>query len=140
MNQLKIYVAGAMESISATQQKGWRNECKEYFRSFPQVSIIDPTRRVHESDLTVKEIFTMDLNDVEQSNLVLVDSRNIGPVWGTPCECFYAAHVLKKPVISWYNSEYPITKSRRVFQNVLFAAEFDSLEKALQHIEEHYIV
>jgi len=136
---MKIYLAGPMDYVDKETQCGWRRQCHEYFDDiYGNVKLLDPTRRTHEDDLSEREILTLDMWDVTQSDLLLVDAREFNaPSFGTACEVFYASYVLKKPVIGWYNEENKPTK-RRIFQNALFTRQFESLDDALQHIGSYY--
>jgi len=127
-----------MDFASDEQQLGWRHQCLELFAN-SEVKLLDPTRRPHDCGLTSKEIFQLDIIDVKQCDLVLVDNRNLGiPVFGTPCEVFYASHILGKPVIAWHDKDHAYKKSG-VFQDVLFTREFESLEEAADHIRAFYL-
>jgi nucleoside 2-deoxyribosyltransferase len=139
MKELKIYLAGPMDRVSNDEMCAWREKCHMYFQMFEGVRLLDPTRRPHEDDMNSREIFNEDLNDVRDSDLLLVDTRDLGkPQFGTPCEVFYASYILNKTVLGWFDLDHDPRKHKRIFQEVLLTNEFESLEKALEHIEVHY--
>jgi nucleoside 2-deoxyribosyltransferase len=129
-----------MDRASKDEMCGWRKKCHDYFQSIEVVNLLDPTRRPHEDQMNSKEIFNQDLRDVERSDIILVDTRDLGkPQFGTPCEVFYASHILNKTVLGWFDKEHDPRKHKRIFQESLLTNEFDSLEKALEHIEVNYV-
>jgi len=96
-----VYLAGPMEHVSLSESKGWRviatslleNNCK----------LLDPTRRVHNFDKRyMKRIFELDLRDIQESDIILanLDRPEIAK-HGTAMEVFYAAYVLRKPVVAF---------------------------------------
>jgi len=132
-----IYLAGPMDFATSEQQLNWRKIATNRLIA-NGFDILDPTKRPHTADLNNKEIFTLDMVDVEKSDLLFVDCRDLKiPIFGTPCEIFYASHVLKKPVIGWYDTEYK-PKGKRVFQEVLVHRTFSSLYLGLNHIVDFY--
>lgn len=138
---LTIYLAGPMDCISDSEMKGWREVCHEYFKSIEGVTILDPTRRPHENELTPTEIMLLDLKDIDRSDMLLVDTRDHGkPRDGTMCEIFKASWYDKKPVIGWYDDKLSPVGKTRIFMDALLTNEFGSLEKALEHVEGNYLV
>lgn len=133
----KIYLAGPMDFVSNTEQTSWRNIAKEKLSS--NFIILDPCRRPHTSDLNAKEIFNLDMEDVNNADLLLVDCRHHGvPTFGTPCEVFYASYVLKKPVIGWHDTEKPMS-GKGIFQQILIDRVFASLQQSLEHLTRYYV-
>jgi hypothetical protein len=128
-----------MDSISKSDQTGWRNYAKDYLINLG-IRSLDPCKRPHSKDcsLSDKEIVQLDLNDVLSANFLLVDSRhkNIS-MYGTPIEVFYANHILGKPTIGWYDEEHGYNDNS-IFQNVLLSNVFPSLDEALDHIGCYY--
>lgn len=141
MNFFTIYLGGPMDQVSHDVMTGWRTQVEQYFNNDVRdgfVKLLDPCRRPHTSRLTPKEIYTLDLIDVKNSDLILADIRYMPrETWGTSAEIFYATEVLGKPVIGWKGEE-PIT-ARRMFLNVMCHNQFEKLEDALEHIKEYYI-
>lgn len=140
MKQTIIYTAGPMDFVSQEEQRGWRDETNSFFKDYSDYfKVYDPGIRKHDADLNAKEIFIMDIKDVEKCDLVLADTRYLGkPQFGTPCEIFYASYILKKPVIGWFDEKHDPRKNKRIFLEALLTREFDSLQKALYHIENNY--
>ena len=132
-----IYLAGPMDAVTKEQQTGWRETCKMLVHDH-DIKVLDPCRRSHEDDLTHREIFELDMLDVEECDLIVADCRDYKkPTFGTPCEIFYASYILKKPVIGWYDFEYKPTNIR-VFQDALLTREFDNLYLAVDHVLDFY--
>jgi nucleoside 2-deoxyribosyltransferase len=139
MKKTIIYTAGPMDFYTQEEQRGWRDKTNSFFEHNNNFKVYDPGIRKHDADLTAKEIFIMDIRDVEKCDVVLADTRYMGkPQFGTPCEIFYASFILKKPVIGWYDKEHDPTTKKRIFQEALLTREFDSLDKALNHIHTNY--
>ena len=132
-----IYLAGPMDFVSEQNMTKWRDTATKKLQPYGYKTL-DPVRRPHHHKLTNKEIFNLDMIDIKDSDLLLVDCRDLKvPTFGTPCEVFYASYILKKPVIGWYDAKTdPFENS--VFQSVLFDRRFDSLSNALSHIVEFY--
>jgi len=136
MKKICCYLAGAMDNVSLSEMSNWRNEVKEHFKQDERFFFYDPCRRPHGTNLTPREIMLLDLKDIDNSDLILVDNRDLGKsTFGTPCEVFYASYIQNKPVLAWNDKE---TSRRGIFQKALFTHEFKSLEEALNHISEYY--
>lgn len=134
----KIYLAGPMDFATEEQQYAWRKQATNKLLKHG-MDTLDPTRRPHDCDLNIKEIFKLDLKDIEECELVLADCRQLNiPTFGTSCEVFYASYILKKPVIGWYDEHEP-PSGKSVFQEVLYDRKFGSLNKALDHIIKFYV-
>ena len=131
-----VYLAGPMDFATDEQMTGWRKESYRFLGL--DFEILDPVRRPHTCNLTDKEIFNLDMIDVRNSDILLVDCRDLGICsFGTPCEVFYAAYILNKPVIGWYDKETK-PSGKGVFQNALIDRRFESLSEALTHILRFY--
>jgi len=126
-------MAGAMDAVPREYQENWRKKAADLL-SYAGIQTLNPCRRPHDCDLTYKEIFNLDLQDVRNCDLMLVDNRKGIKTYGTPCEVFYASYVLKKPVIGWYGDESPFG----VFQDVLIDRQFPTVEEAVDHIIAFY--
>lgn len=141
MKELTLYTAGIIDSVIDQPEimEGWRNQTMDYFSMY-NVKVLNPTRRPHTADLNDKEIFNLDLKDINESDIILADCRlHQGKAqFGTPVELFYMNYILKRPVIGWYNGEEGY-RDRSVFQNVLVDRFFPSLEEALDHISTYYL-
>lgn len=136
--EFTIYTAGQMDFATIEEQTDWRNKTLDYFSNRSNVKVLNPTRRPHGCDLNDKEVFNLDLIDINNSHIILADCRKINkPMFGTPAEIMYFSYVLKRPVIGWYNKEEGYN-DKSVFQNVLVDRFFSSLEEALDHIATYY--
>ena len=144
---MKIYTAGMMDSVINNKSNedlswkmlDWRNKVTDYFTYREDIEILNPTRRSHNDDLNDKEIFNLDINDIDNSDLIIADCRLHEGLtqFGTPCEIFYFNHILKRPVLGWYNAEEGY-RERSVFQNVLVDRLFPSLDRLLDHVSAYY--
>ena len=97
-----VYLAGSMEHVSLEEAKGWRDIATEILESMDVVTL-DPTRRIHNFDKRyMKRIFELDLRDIQESDIILanLDNPTIAK-HGTAMEVFYAAYVLRKPVVAF---------------------------------------
>jgi len=85
-----------------------------------------------------REIVLRDLNDIDQSDLVLanIPKKRYSLMWGSPCEIMYA--FLKNiPVIVVTDDEEVRVHYWLVHQCVAF---FDNLEESLEYIEKFWFV
>ena len=97
-----VYLAGSMEHVSLEEAKGWRDIATEILESMDVVTL-DPTRRIHNFDKRyMKRIFELDLRDIQESDIILANLDNPTVAkHGTAMEVFYAAYVLRKPVVAF---------------------------------------
>lgn len=97
-----VYLAGPMEHVSKEDATGWRDRAKEILESMDVVTL-DPTRRIHNFDKRyMKRIFELDLRDIQESDIILANLDNPTVAkHGTAMEVFYAAYVLRKPVVAF---------------------------------------
>jgi nucleoside 2-deoxyribosyltransferase len=142
MSRFTIYLAGPMDKMSIKDQTGWRNECEEFLSDL-DVRVLNPCRRPHTADLINREIFNLDIKDIDESDLLLMDCRALSDnvnvkMFGTPCEVFYMNHILKRPTIGWYNED-SAPSGINVFADVLIDRMFPSLQEALDHIAGFYL-
>ena len=138
MKETKIYLAGAMDYATAEHQTAWRIQATDLLRDFG-VKTFDPCRRPHGTDLNPKEIFNLDLKELNNSDIVLYDYRNNDiKQFGSPCELMYFSYVLKRPVLAWYDKDFPHEREG-IFQQVLIDRKFPSLEEACDHITTYYL-
>jgi nucleoside 2-deoxyribosyltransferase len=107
---IRIYLAGPMENVNIDDARNWRNEIKailELSATSSEIEFLDPTYRIfdHKPDNT-KEIFELDLIEVERADFLIADLRNNKLAkHGTAIEVFYANRILNKPVIALRNKE-----------------------------------
>ena len=96
-----IYLAGPMENVSSKVATDWREAAKLILND--NFNILDPTRRLHSFQTKeFKRIFELDLRDIQESDLILVNLCDPKLAkHGTAMEVFYAAYVLRKPVVAF---------------------------------------
>jgi nucleoside 2-deoxyribosyltransferase len=117
------YLAGPMEDISEEEMTGWRDTAT-YLLDLSGIESLDPTRRVsfHDQlkggDASLQEeirnmniskrIFKQDLQDINDSRVILADvRRSAGRGTGTSCELMFA-HTKNKIIILWADKDdYP---------------------------------
>ena len=101
MNRRTIYLAGPMEHVSTEEAKGWRSTATHLLAH--SSNILNPCRRIHAfQPKYMKRIFELDLRDIRESDLILANLNNPAiPKHGTAMEVFYAAYVLKIPVVAF---------------------------------------
>jgi nucleoside 2-deoxyribosyltransferase len=105
-----IYLCGPMEHVSQEEALGWRQQATTLFERHnytndcdPNIVTLDPTRRIHNFEQRyMKRIFELDLRDIRESDIILanLDNPSIAK-HGTSMEVFYAAYVLRKPVVAF---------------------------------------
>jgi nucleoside 2-deoxyribosyltransferase len=143
-DKLKIYLAGGMDGLEESVYKDWREYVQKTYNSY-NIKFIDPTRRPHSNDLSVKEIYRLDLMDVENCDMILADIRYFPrEVVGTSCELFYASEILKKPTIGWRTEDTSAPHIRLFMTNIITREIIgndwkDSIDKSMDHIISYYI-
>jgi len=102
MKQRTVYLAGSMENVSASEANYWR-DIAEAQLNFNDVKTLNPCRRLHNFDKRyMKRIFELDLRDIQESDIILVNlNKPEVAKHGTAMEVFYAAYVLRKPVVAF---------------------------------------
>jgi len=111
-----VYLIGPMEDVTLGEMTGWRNVATEQLEN-ADIPVYDPTRRVplrnqledylDNEQMTLnlyKRIFKQDLQDIQNSSVVLADCRRGEglPVrrTGSDMELMFA-HVHNKIIIAW---------------------------------------
>jgi nucleoside 2-deoxyribosyltransferase len=142
MKKTKLYLAGPMDGMPDSEITPWRDKTKVFFEQHVHdgmVKLLDPCRRPHNLGLSHREIYLLDLQDVQACDLILADIRYFPREnTGTSCELFYCSEILKKPVIGWLTPDKKAPHIR-LFMNQIVTRQFDSLDEALDHVEEYYI-
>lgn len=101
---MKVYLCGGINGMSDDAAKNWREEAKSMLEpkflapEEPVIECLDPMRRDYrgKEDDSVEEIYRGDLEDIVNSDLLLVNASR--PSWGTAMEMVYA-RMMGKPVI-----------------------------------------
>jgi hypothetical protein len=108
---MTVYLAGSIEGISLEEATQWRGTATSFF-AMHGVATLDPTRRkkfhdeVYSTNLA-KKIVKLDLNDIEESKVILLNlrARGAGKAWGSICE-MVLANSLGKTVITVLEPEF----------------------------------
>jgi nucleoside 2-deoxyribosyltransferase len=97
-----IYLAGPMENVSEHEALQWRDKAKEILH-LNNVATLDPCRRIHDfQPKYMRRIFELDLRDIQECDLILANLNDPKLAkHGTAMEVFYAAYVLRKPVVAF---------------------------------------
>lgn len=130
----KIYLAGPIDNMPDPEMLDWRQETIKYFKYHDDVECLDPCRR-NEKNLSFNEIYEMDLKDVENSDMILYNGKEMNREnWGMAGEILYAYRVIRIPVIGFGNRTHT-----GLFQTVQTTRFFEKQRDALDHICANYI-
>jgi nucleoside 2-deoxyribosyltransferase len=96
-----LYLAGPMEHVSIEEANSWRTTATRMLSS--NCKVLNPCRRLHKFEPRyMKRIFELDLRDIRESDIILANLNNPTiPKHGTAMEVFYAAYVLRIPVVAF---------------------------------------
>lgn len=104
----KIYLAGSCEAESLEGRSAWRNICEEWFEKYTDgfvvinpVAYFDYSRNDHKSDAEVFRYFN---RKVKESDLILVNLKNIRKSVGTICELAWA-YEHNIPIVGVYEEQ-----------------------------------
>lgn len=140
-----IYLAGAMGCYGAFAEypKKWRNDVKEYFKKYSDNFIcISPTdyfeigSNYHKTE---REPMNFDLRKVRESDVVLVNLKDLDKSTGTSDEIFYA-WMRGMPVIGFLEEgdEKDVHPWKRDVQIDRIEYGKDSMQKAMEYIKNYY--
>jgi nucleoside 2-deoxyribosyltransferase len=128
---MTVYLAGSIEGISLEEATKWRGTATSFF-AMHGIKTLDPTRRkkFHDQEYSVnlaKKIVKLDLNDIEESKVILVNlkARGEGKAWGSVCELALAS-TSGKTVIVILEKEF-----KHPFVDVFATEIHNDLEEAL---------
>jgi nucleoside 2-deoxyribosyltransferase len=137
---LTIYLAGPMENVSNAEAGNWRQEAAKYLR-YAGHKILDPNRKEHVhghllDHQACRTIFAQDLFDIEHSDLMLVNLRDLAKVarHGTAMEIMHFGHTLKRPIIAFRNHE----ERPHPFIESLVTGFFPDVLEACNHINSRW--
>lgn len=130
-----VYLAGPMENVSEVQMTTWRSYATSRL-SKADIRILDPARRRHSGEQRhMRRIFELDLRDIQECDIVLVNLNDDKLAkHGTAMEVFYAAHILRKPVVAFKKK---VTKYHPFFESLVTEWRSD-VSKACETIIEEY--
>lgn len=147
MNRI-IYLAGAMSCYFNTEQhdypKRWREDAKKYVRRFGNgISLISPTdyyeigKNYHKSET---EVMRFDLRKVRESDIVLVNLKDLNNSLGTSDEILYA-FIKGKSIIGFLDDETEYKNIHPWKKEEIDRIETgkDAMYKALDYIYKHYV-
>lgn len=107
----QIYLAGALGcyTVDESYPYDWRDKVIEYFEMYlpDEFKCFDPTehyRYYENKHKTEKEVMRYDLRALKNSDVVLVDLKNLHKSLGTSDEILYA-YLHGIPVIGFYESD-----------------------------------
>ena len=139
-----IYLAGAMGCYGAFAEypKKWRDDVKEYFKKYSDnFTCISPTdyfeigANYHQSE---KEVMRFDMRKVRESDIVLVNLKDLNLSLGTSDEILYA-FIRGIPVIGFSEegNESDI-HAWKIEQIDRIEYGKDSMQKAMEYIRNYY--
>lgn len=143
-----IYLAGAMSCYFNTDQhdypKKWREDAKKYVKQlYDDITLISPTdfyeigKNYHQTE---KEVMRFDLRMVRESDIVLVNLKDLHSSLGTSDEILYA-FISGKPVIGFIdgNSEVKNIHPWKIEQLDRIETGEDAMKHAIDYIYRYYV-
>lgn len=147
MNKV-VYLAGAMSCYFNTEQhnypKQWRRDVKEYVKKlYENITIISPTdyfeigNNYHKSE---SEVMRFNLRMVRESDVILVNLKDLNTSLGSSDEIFYA-FISRKPIIGFLEEESEIKNIHpwKVEQIDRIETGKDSMKRAIDYIYRYYV-
>jgi len=116
-----VYLAGRIDGLTLEEANAQRQDIAEKLGRFGvlcrnplrgKAKILNSVGKINATEvkncgLTIQEIIRRDLNDVEQSNVVLILTGD-QPSWGTSAEFWYSTFVVHKPTLVVSKNNYNI--------------------------------
>lgn len=147
MNRV-VYLGGAMSCYFNTEQhdypKKWRDEVKGYVHKYyDDITVISPTdfyqigKNYHKSE---SETMRFDLRMVRESDIILVNLKDIHTSLGTSDEIFYA-FISGKPIIGFLEDESEMKNIHpwKMEQIDRIETGENAMENALNYIYRYYV-
>nr|WP_304577592.1 nucleoside 2-deoxyribosyltransferase [uncultured Acetatifactor sp.] len=143
-----IYLAGAMSCYFNTEQhdypKQWREGVKQYVEKiYDDITIVSPTDfyevgKGHRN--TESEVMRFDLRMVRESDIVLVNLKDLHNSLGTSDEILYA-FIKGKPVIGFLEDEvdYENVHPWKIEQIDRIETGKDAMKNAIDYIYRYYV-
>lgn len=144
----QIYLAGAMSCYVNTDQhdypKKWRTEVKErVIKYYDDITIVSPTdfyeigQNYHKSE---SEVMMFDLRMVRESDIILVNLKDLNSSIGTSDEIFYA-FIKNKPIIGFLEDESEIKNVHpwKIEEIDRIETGKDAMKNALDYIYRYYV-
>lgn len=143
-----IYLAGAMSCYFNTEQhdypKQWREDAKKYVKQlYDDITLVSPTdfyeigKNYHKSET---EVMRFDLRMVRESDIVLVNLRDLHSSLGTSDEILYA-FIRGNTVIGFIDDESELKKIHpwKIEQIDRIETGKDSMKRAIDYIYRYYV-
>lgn len=143
-----IYLAGAMSCYFNTNQhdypKKWREDAKKYVKKlYDDITLVSPTdyyeigKNYHQSDT---EVMRFDLRMVRESDIVLVNLKDLHTSLGTSDEIIYA-FISGKPVIGFLEdeSEFKNIHPWKLEQIDRIETGEGAMKRAIDYIYRYYV-
>lgn len=143
-----IYLAGAMSCYFNTEQhdypKQWREDAKKYVKQlYDDITLVSPTdfyeigKNYHKSET---EVMRFDLRMVRESDIVLVNLRDLHSSLGTIDEILYA-FIRGNTVIGFIDDESELKKIHpwKIEQIDRIETGKDSMKRAIDYIYRYYV-
>lgn len=147
MNRI-VYLAGAMSCYFNTERhdypKQWREDAKKYVKQlYDDITIISPTdfyeigKNYHQSET---EVMRFDLRMVRESDIVLVNLRDLHNSLGTSDEILYA-FIRGNTIIGFIDDESELKNIHpwKIEQIDRIETGKDSMERAIDYIYRYYV-
>lgn len=143
-----VYLAGAMGCYFNTDKhnypKKWRNEAKRYMKKFyDDITVISPTDYYEIGEnyhKTESEVMRFDLRMVRESDVILVNLRDLHLSLGTSDEIFYA-FIKGKPIIGFLEDKSKVKNIHpwKIEQIDRIETGENAMENALNYIYRYYV-
>lgn len=147
MNRV-VYLAGAMSCYFNTEQhdypKQWREDAKEYVKKlYDDITLVSPTdfyeigKNYHKSET---EVMRFDLRRVSESDIVLVNLKDLHSSLGTSDEILYA-FIRGNTVIGFIDDESELKNIHpwKIEQIDRIETGKDSMKRAIDYIYRYYV-
>lgn len=140
-----IYLAGAMTCYGAGAEypKMWRERAKKYFEEYSDFFICISPNDYYEIGKdyhkTEHEVMRFDLRKVRESDIVLVDLKELDKSIGTSDEILYA-FIRGVPVIGFTEEEDVNIHPWKIEQIDRIETGADAMQKAMEYIKNYYYI
>ena len=143
-----VYLAGAMSCYFNTNQhdypKQWREDAKKYVKElYDGITLVSPTdyyeigKNYHKSE---SEVMRFDLRMVRESDIVLVNLKDLHSSLGTSDEILYA-FISGKPVIGFLDDESGVKDVHpwKIEQIDRIETGKNAMRRAIDYIYRYYV-
>lgn len=141
-----IYLAGAMSCYFNTDQhdypQQWREDAKQYVKKlYDDITLVSPTdfyeigKNYHHSET---EVMRFDLRMVRESDIILVNLKDLHSSLGTSDEILYA-FISGKPVIGFLEDESEVIHPWKLEQIDRIESGKSAMERAIDYIYRYYV-